>query len=116
LFYVLSNMTRGAVGELEFQVLLSVMHLDEDAYGAAVRRDVSKRAQRDYSVGAIYSSLERLEQKGLLSSSETDPLPVRGGRARRRFKATAAGRAAMRVEIGARGRAWKNVQVAWRQV
>ena len=109
-------MARGAVGELEFQVLLSVMQLDEEAYGAEVRRDVSKRAQRDYSVGAIYSSLERLEQKGLLRSAETDPLPVRGGRSRRRFKATAAGRAAMRIEIGARGKAWKSVQVAWRRV
>jgi PadR family transcriptional regulator, regulatory protein PadR len=73
-----------------------VARLGDDAYGLAVRRDVSDRTRRDYSVGAIYTTLDRLEKKGFVVSRTTDPTPVRGGRARRQFKATAAGLRAIR--------------------
>lgn len=76
---------------LETAILLAVVHLGEDAYGAAVRRDVSARRGREYAVGAIHTTLQRLEDKGLLISWMGDPLPVRGGRARRYFRLTAAG-------------------------
>jgi DNA-binding PadR family transcriptional regulator len=60
-----------------------------------IRRDVSARAEHDYSVGAVYTTLQRLETKGLLASRTTDPLPVRGGRSRRHFVVTAAGHRAL---------------------
>ena len=85
-----------APGTLELTVLLAVVRLGDDAYGLAVRRDVSERTGREQSVGAIYTTLERLQAKGLLSSKTTDPLPTRGGRARRQFKVTAAGHRAIR--------------------
>ena len=85
-----------SLGALELTVLLSVARLGEDAYGLSVRRDVSARTRRDYSVGAIYTTLQRLEDKGFVSSRTTDPLPVRGGRARRHYEMTAAGRRALR--------------------
>jgi len=85
-----------SVGALELTVLLAVARLGDDAYGLAIRRDVSARTERDYSVGAVYATLQRLEDKGLLRSHTTDPLPVRGGRARRMFELTAAGRRALR--------------------
>ena len=89
-------MPRPSVGALELTILLAVARLGDDAHGLAIRRDVSARTRHDYSVGAVYTTLQRLEEKGFVSSRTTDPLPVRGGRARRQFKVTAAGRRAMR--------------------
>ena len=84
-----------SLGPLELTVLITVAKLGDDAYGLGVRRAVSEHAGRDYSVGAIYTTLQRLEEKKLLTSRETEPLPIRGGRSRRQFKITAAGRRAI---------------------
>jgi PadR family transcriptional regulator, regulatory protein PadR len=84
------------LGSLELQVLLAVARLGEGAYGLAVRHDVSARTGHDYSVGAVYTTLQRLEGKGLVASHTTEPLPVRGGRSRRQFRVTASGQRAMR--------------------
>lgn len=89
-------MPASTVGALELTVLLAVARLSDDAYGLAIRHDVSDRTRRDYSVGAIYTTLERLEAKGLVSSTRTDPTPTRGGRSRRQFRLTAPGRRAIR--------------------
>jgi PadR family transcriptional regulator PadR len=89
-------MATAALGPLELTVLLAVVRLGDDAYGLAIRADVSSRTRHDYSVGAVYTTLQRLEGKGLLASSMSEPLPTRGGRARRQFTITAAGRRALR--------------------
>src|SRR6476646_5477478 len=80
------------LGDFELAVLLSVSRLGDEAYGLRVRRDVSSVRQREYSVGAIYTTLARLEEKKLVESWMTAPLPVRGGRSRRQYKVTAAGK------------------------
>jgi DNA-binding PadR family transcriptional regulator len=85
-----------SLGTLELSTLLAVARLGEGAYGLAVRQDLSERAGRDYSVGAIYTTLQRLEDKGLLASRASEPLPVRGGRSRRHFRLTGAGARALR--------------------
>jgi DNA-binding PadR family transcriptional regulator len=85
-----------SLGALELAALLTVARLGNDAYGLAVRRDLADRTGRDYSVGAIYTTLQRLEDKGLLRSRASDPLPVRGGRSRRHFALTGAGARALR--------------------
>jgi PadR family transcriptional regulator PadR len=84
------------LGGLELTVLNSVARLGAEAYGLAIRRDVSELRGHDYSVGAIYTTLARLEEQALLSSSTTAPLPVRGGRSRRQFRLSPAGREALR--------------------
>lgn len=84
------------VGTLELAALLAVARLAGEAYGLAVRQDLGERAGRDYSVGAIYTTLQRLETKGLLTSRASEPLPVRGGRSRRLFSVTRAGARAIR--------------------
>jgi PadR family transcriptional regulator PadR len=84
------------LGALELAALLAVARLGSDAYGLAVRRDLSERMSRDYSVGAVYTTLQRLEDKGFLKSRSSDPLPVRGGRSRRHFTLTGAGARALR--------------------
>ncbi|HET9012301.1 MAG TPA: helix-turn-helix transcriptional regulator [Gemmatimonadaceae bacterium] len=85
-----------SLGTLELSALLAVSRLGEGAYGLAVRQDLSERAGREYSVGAIYTTLQRLEDKGLLASRASEPLPVRGGRSRRHFRLTGAGSRAIR--------------------
>jgi PadR family transcriptional regulator len=114
MFYRLSNMDDPSLGELEFIVLLTATQLGDDAYGAQIRRAVIERTRREYSVGAIYESLRRLEAKGFLTSSESEPLPVRGGRARRCFMSTPAGRAALRQARLAKRRFWDRLDIAWR--
>lgn len=95
LFYKIGIMAT-SLGTLELAALLSVVRLGDDAYGLAVRQDLSERAGRDYSVGAVYTTLQRLEDKGLLTSRASQPLPVRGGRSRRHFRLTGAGTRAIR--------------------
>jgi PadR family transcriptional regulator PadR len=96
LFYNIEPMKKHRFGSLELTVLNAVARLGEQAYGLGVRRDVSELLGHDYSVGAIYTTLARLEEQGLLRSSTTAPLPVRGGRSRRQFRLSPAGRAALR--------------------
>jgi DNA-binding PadR family transcriptional regulator len=79
------------LGELELLVLSAINLLGEDAYGVTIRREIESRTGRDAPMGVIYSALARLHQKGLVSFSLSDPLPVRGGRARKRVRLTAAG-------------------------
>ncbi len=83
-------------GGLELAALLSVARLADDAYGLEVRRELLDRTGRDYSIGAVYTTLQRLEDKGFLKSHTSDPLPVRGGRSRRHFTLTGAGQRALR--------------------
>ena len=85
-----------SVGSLELAALLAVVRLGNEAYGLAVRQDLAVRSGKDHSVGAIYTTLQRLEDKGLLTSHASAPLPVRGGRSRRHFKVTGAGARAIR--------------------
>src|SRR3954471_7000519 len=89
-------MTQSPIGALELTILLAVARAGDDAFGLTIRRDVSERLRRDYSVGAVYTTLERLEAKGLVTSRRTEPTPTRGGRSRRQFKVSAAGRRAIR--------------------
>lgn len=79
------------LGELEQAVLLAVAHLGDEAYGVTVRREIESRTGRSLSLGAVYSTLYRLESKGLVSSSRGEPTPERGGRAKRLFTVEAAG-------------------------
>ncbi len=102
-------MTPPALGQLELTILLAVARLGDDAHGLAIRRDVSARTKHDYSVGAVYTTLQRLEAKGFVSSRTTDPLPVRGGRSRREFKLTANGRRALRTAERVATSVWAGV-------
>ena len=90
-------MPRGELlGSLEHIVLLAVVHLGDEAYGMTVRREIETRTGRDLSIGAVYSTLERLESKGLVSSYTGEPSLQRGGRAKRHFRVEAEGLRALR--------------------
>ena len=83
------------LGEFEQLILLALVRLGDDAYGVTIRDTLRERAGRDVSFGAIYSTLRRLEAKGLVRSTLGDPEPVRGGRAKKLVTVTARGRAAL---------------------
>ena len=84
------------LGEFEQVVLLAVLRVGEDAYAIPIREEIRRRARRDVARGALYTALERLEEKGLLSSRMSEPRPERGGRARRYFAVTGRGLVALR--------------------
>jgi PadR family transcriptional regulator, regulatory protein PadR len=74
------------LGEFEQLILLGLVRLGPDAYGATVRREIEEHAGREVSISAVYTTLERLEQKGLVRSRIGAPTPERGGRRRRHFE------------------------------
>lgn len=84
-------MPRQNLGELEQVLLLALLRLGGDAYGAAIRAEVLERTGRSITPGAIYPTLDRLKARGLLTSRMGDPVPERGGRARRHFVITPSG-------------------------
>jgi PadR family transcriptional regulator PadR len=79
------------LGEFEQLVLLAILRLGDQAYGVAIRTEISERAGRTVAPGALYTALERLEDKGLVKSRLGDPTPQRGGRAKRFFTVTPTG-------------------------
>ncbi len=74
------------LGDFEQLVLLALVRLGPDAYGATIRREIETHARRELSISAVYTTLQRLEQKGLVRSRIGDPLPERGGRRRKHFE------------------------------
>ena len=82
---------RSYLGEFELMVLLAVIHLGDEAYGVPISRELEANRGRDVAVGSVYAALERLETKGLVTSSMGDPTPERGGKAKRYFSITKEG-------------------------
>jgi DNA-binding PadR family transcriptional regulator len=84
-----------SLGEFEQIVLLAVLRLQDAAYGVSIRREIAQRTGRDPAAGALYTTLDRMEQKGLVKSRMGDPTPERGGRAKRYYRVTSPGSAAI---------------------
>jgi len=80
-----------ALGEFEQIVLLALLRLGDEAYGVAVADEIAERAGRRVSLGAIYTTLDRMESKGLVGSRIGESTAERGGRAKRYFRPTADG-------------------------
>lgn len=83
------------LGELEQLVMLTLLHLGQEGFGAAVQREIADRTGREVTLGAIYTALSRLEEKGYVESRVGDPLPQRGGRRRRHYTVLPRGRVAI---------------------
>jgi DNA-binding PadR family transcriptional regulator len=84
------------LGELEHLLLLAILKCDGNAYTVPIRAMLAEQGRRRLSRGALFTSLDRLEAKGLVRSRMGDPVAVRGGRARRYFEVTGAGFKALR--------------------
>jgi DNA-binding PadR family transcriptional regulator len=103
-------MASDSLGEFEQSLLLAVAHLGPGAYGVTIRQEIESRTGREVAVGAIYTSLRRLELKGYVRSALADPTPERGGRSKRYFTLKAAGAAALRQSRDRLTRMWKGLE------
>ena len=84
-----------SLGEFEHLLLLAVMRLGADAYGVTIRREIEERTGRPVSLGSIYPTMDRLEERGYVTSAMSRPTRSRGGRSRRYFRIEAAGMAVL---------------------
>jgi len=83
------------LGGFENLLLLVILRLDHRAYGVAIRQELIDQAKKDVAIGAIYTGLDRLEQKGFVESWSGEPTPERGGRAKKFYRVTAKGKSAL---------------------
>ena len=79
------------LGEFEYVLITAATRLGDDAYGAAIREEIETTARRKCSIGALYTTIERLESKGLLTTWMGEATPERGGRAKRMVRVTGKG-------------------------
>lgn len=86
---------KGYLGEFEELVLLTVALLGKEAYGVSIKEEIEERANRSLSIGALHSTLTRLEEKGYLSSWLGGATQERGGRRKRYFEVTRGGKTAL---------------------
>lgn len=107
-------MTRESLGEFEQMVLLAILHLSGDVYGAPIVAEIQRRTGRKVADAAVYVALRRLEQKGLLESWMGEPTQERGGKAKRCVRVTRAGVELLRESRQAIDRMWKGLDPALR--
>ncbi|HVY92089.1 MAG TPA: helix-turn-helix transcriptional regulator [Bryobacteraceae bacterium] len=79
------------LGEFEYLLLTAAARLGEDAYGVPIRQEIEAASGRRCSIGALYTTLDRLEAKGLLKTHMGEPTSKRGGRPKRMVRVTAKG-------------------------
>lgn len=80
------------LGEFEQLVLLALMRLGPEAYGVAIRDEIERRTGRSVALGAVYTTLLRLEDKELVATRLGEPTPQRGGRRKKYYRVLASGR------------------------
>jgi len=100
------------LGEFEQFLLLSILKLGDNAYGSSIRQLLADTIGRDVTIGALYTTLERLDKKGLLDSHMGEATPERGGRAKKYFKVTAKGQHALTRSKRALTSMWENVALS----
>ena len=102
---------KGYIGEFEELVLLTVALLGAEAYGVTIKECIEDRARRSISIGALHSTITRLEEKGFLKSSMGGATQERGGRRKRYFEVTRSGKLAMEEIKSLRDNYWKALGV-----
>jgi PadR family transcriptional regulator len=101
---------RERLGEFELIVMLAIVRLGEEAYGVPIRLDIEQRTGRTLTVGALYRTLDRLEDKGYVTSAFSDPTPERGGRSKRYFKVKPLGLRSLRASREALAAMWEGLE------
>jgi len=103
-----------SLGQFEQLVLTAILGLREDAYGVTIHSKVEELARpKAVSLGAVYVTLVRLEDKGLIASWLSDPTPERGGRAKRCYRIEALGERALQESAVTAKRMWDVVAQVW---
>lgn len=102
------------IGQFEQLVLTAILTLREDAYGVTIQAKVAELAHpREISLGAVYVTLDRLEDKGYVASWLSDPTPERGGRAKRCYRLEAVGERALQESAVTAKRIWDVIAEVW---
>jgi PadR family transcriptional regulator PadR len=101
---------REHLGEFEQIVLLAILRLGDDAYGVPIRLEIEQRTGRSVTVGALYRTLDRLQDKGYVSSAFSDPTPERGGRSKRYFTVQPLGVRTLRDSREALSAMWEGLE------
>lgn len=103
-----------SLGQFEQLLLTAILTLSEDAYGVSIQNKAAELARpKDVSLGAVYVTLDRLEDKGLITSRLTDPTPERGGRAKRCYRLEALGERALQESAVTAKRIWDVTERVW---
>lgn len=97
------------LGEFEQFLLLAILRLGDNAYGSTIRQLLADSISRDVTIGALYTTLERLEKKGLVESRMGESTSERGGRAKKYFKVSAQGQTALRRSKQALSNMWQGL-------
>ena len=97
------------LGEFEIIVMAALIRLGANAYGVTIRQEIEKTAERTVSVGALYATLSRLEEKGFVASRLGEATKERGGKAKRYYDVSATGRAQLEKSIFALNRMLKGI-------
>lgn len=106
-------MPPASLGHFELLILGALLRLGDQAYGVRIRQEVAARSGHDAAIGAIYTTLSRLEGKGLVVSRLGEPTPERGGRAKRFYDLTAEGERAMRRTVRALSGMLGGLELGW---
>ena len=93
--------SRSNLGEFEQLALLAILRLGQNAYGTTIREAIEHATSRVVAIGALYTTLDRLERKGFVQSESGEPTPERGGRAKRYFTLTSSGELLLRKSLEA---------------
>ena len=105
-------MTSQGLGEFEQMVLLAIVQLQGEAYGSAIAEEIARRTGRTVARAAVYVTLRRLEEKGLVATWMSAPTPERGGKGRRYARLEGAGVRALRAARHAAERMWQGLDPA----
>jgi len=101
------------LGEFEELVLLAILRLDDNAYGVSIRQIIESETGRSTSIGAVYTTLERLQGKGYIRSRQGEATPERGGKAKRYYVVDGAGAEALERAIAVRRKMMAGIRVDW---
>ena len=101
------------LGEFEYVLITTAAGLGENAYGVAIREEIEAVLKRKCSIGALYTTMDRLEDKGLISSWLSDPTAERGGRAKRCYTLEALGERALQESAATARRIWDVIAEVW---
>ena len=103
-----------SLGQFEQLVMTAILTLGDDAYGVSIQAKVEELARpKSVSLGAVYVTLDRLEDKGMVSSWLSDPTPERGGRAKRCYRLEALGERALQESAVTAKRIWEGISEVW---
>src|ERR1700733_14421287 len=103
-----------SLGQFEQLVLTAILTLRDDAYGVSIHAKAEELARpKSVSLGAVYVTLDRLEDKGMIASRLADPTPERGGRAKRCYRLEGLGERALQESAITAKRIWDATDAVW---